>query len=64
MLPLSIVPETIQYIGAFFPAQWAVRAIEALNEYGIGAGMYWLSLLAMLMFAAAYLLYGGKRRII
>jgi ABC-2 type transport system permease protein len=64
MLPLSIIPDAIQYVGALFPAQWAVRAIEALNEYGLGAGTVWLSLLAMSMFAIAYLLYGGKRRII
>jgi ABC-type multidrug transport system permease subunit len=64
MFPLSLIPTAILYIGALFPAQWAVRAIEALNEYGIGNYMFWLSLLAMTLFAVAYLLYGGKRRII
>ncbi|MCL1883252.1 MAG: ABC transporter permease [Defluviitaleaceae bacterium] len=64
LIPLDALPAPLFYIGAIFPAHWASRAIEALLEYGGFVGIYWLSLLAMLLFAAAYLLYGGKRRII
>jgi len=63
ILPLSILPAPVFYAGALFPAHWAARAIEALLEYGF-TGMYWLSILAMFLFAVAYLLYGGKRRLI
>jgi ABC-2 type transport system permease protein len=64
LLPLDVLPDILLYIGALFPGQWAVRGIESLLSYGFDGYMYWLSLLAMLMFAVAYLLYGGKRRII
>jgi len=63
MIPLSLLPTPIFYAGALFPAHWATRAIENLVEYGSFTGMYWLSILAMFLFAVAYLLYGGKRRI-
>jgi len=63
MLPMSMLPRPIQYLGAIFPAQWANRALEALFEYGLN-GMFWLGILAMFLFTVAFLLYGGKRRLI
>jgi len=63
MIPLSVLPNALRIIGTIFPAQWAARAIESLMEYGLN-GQFWLSMLAMFLFTVAYLLYGGKRRII
>lgn len=62
--PLSLLPAPLFYAGALFPAHWTSLAIENLLDYGFSARMYWLSLLAMFLFAVAYILYGGKRRII
>jgi ABC-2 type transport system permease protein len=62
-IPLEILPDTLRYIGALFPAYWASSGIGNLLATGVSAE-YWLSMLAMLFFASAYLLYGGKRRII
>lgn len=62
-LPLELLPQPLQYVGAVFPAYWVVRSMDALQEYGAASG-YWVGLGAMLMFTAVYLLYGGKRRII
>lgn len=61
--PLELLPQPLQYAGAVFPSYWAARGISTLRELGAVSG-YWISLAAMLMFTAAYLLYGGKRRII
>ncbi|MCL2386926.1 MAG: ABC transporter permease [Defluviitaleaceae bacterium] len=62
-LPLEMLPTAIFYLGVLFPSHWAARAIGILLNYGI-TPMYWVCLLALILFAAAYLLYGGKRRII
>jgi ABC-type multidrug transport system permease subunit len=63
-VPLSMFPEGIvQYIGAILPAYWAVRGITSVYEYGL-TWDYLLSIGAMLLFTAAFLLYGGKRRMI
>ena len=63
ILPLDMIPNTLRYIGAVFPAYWAVSGIDTLLANGLQRE-FWLSLLVMVLFAAAYLLYGGKRRII
>ena len=62
MIPLAGMPTPLFYLGTLFPAHWAARAIEALHLYGI-SGMYWIGMLAMLMFTVAYILYGSKRGI-
>jgi len=65
--PLDILPDPLQYLGAIFPVYWAARGLDAILAADIGSyvsGDYWLSLAAMLLFTTAYLLYGGKRRII
>jgi ABC-type multidrug transport system permease subunit len=63
MLPHAIMPPAVLHAGALFPAHWAARAIDTLVIYG-GGNMYWLSLVAMVLFVVAYMLYGGKRRIV
>jgi len=64
MLPLAILPTTIYYFGTIFPAHWASRAIEQLVLYNEFTNMYWLGLLAVGMFAVAFVLYGSKRRLV
>jgi ABC-type multidrug transport system permease subunit len=63
LLPLEILPKVVQYFGAIFPAYWVSTGIGELLADG-ATHRYWLSLGAIMLFAAAYLLYGGKRRII
>lgn len=63
LLPLDLLPGPLPYISAIFPAHWAARAIETLLAGG-DLYMYGLSIFAMALFAVAFLLYGGKRRII
>ena len=65
-MPVELFPEGIlRYIGAILPAYWAMRGLNSLSltEPTI-TGDYWLSILAMLLFTMAFLLYGGKRRLI
>jgi ABC-2 type transport system permease protein len=63
ILPLELLPKTVQLIGAVFPAYWLSMSISELLSGGTTI-KYWLSLGAIILFAVAYLLYGGKRRII
>ncbi|MCL2357869.1 MAG: ABC transporter permease [Defluviitaleaceae bacterium] len=62
-IPLEFLPGPLAYISAIFPPHWAARAIETLLN-GDDLHMYFLSLLAMALFATAFLLYGGRRRIL
>ena len=62
-LPLAILPDFFRLFGAIFPAHWAARGMEAFIVYGMNAE-FWLALLAMALFTVAFLLYGGKRRIV
>ena len=64
ILPLSMLPDILRYFGAIFPAYWAAFGLDILQNYGAAAGRFWLSLGAMALFAIAFLLYGGKRRLI
>ena len=61
--PLSLFPTALQYAGMIFPAFWAVRGIDEAMAYGM-TGDFWLSILAMVLFTMAFLLYGSKRRMI
>ena len=63
MIPFALLPNFLRYVGALFPAQWANRSLEALMDYGMG-GQFWLGILAMALFTIAFMLYGGKRRLI
>ncbi|MCL2547300.1 MAG: ABC transporter permease [Oscillospiraceae bacterium] len=62
--PVEAFPGILQYIGAIFPAYWAIRGLESFIENGAMTATYWLSIGALLLFTAAFLLYGGKRRIV
>jgi len=62
-IPHDMLPEPLRYAGAIFPTHWLSNGISTLLNSGV-TGEYWLSLAAMILFAVAYLLYGGKRRII
>ena len=63
-ISLGNLPTALQYAGAIFPAYWAVRAINSLLEFGTMQGNYWIGLAVMILFSIAFLLYGGKRRMI
>jgi len=64
MLPLAILPRAAYYAGTLLPPHWAARAIEQLVLYGELTNMYWLGILAVVMFTVAFLLYGSKRRMV
>ena len=64
MMPLSMLPRAVYYIGMITPAHWTSRAIEQLVIYGEFTQMYWLGLLAVGMFTVAFILYGSKRRLV
>ena len=61
--PVALLPDYIRFFGMLFPAYWVSNSIYNLGAYGL-TREYWLSLMAMLLFSAVYLLYGGKRRIV
>ena len=64
LVPIALFPEGIvQHIGAILPAYWAVRGMNSYLEFGFTVE-YWVSIIAMLIFAIAFLLFGGKRRMI
>jgi len=64
IIPAEAFPGPLQYAGAVFPAYWSMRGLRAVIETGAMSVEFWISIAAMLLFAAAYLLYGGKRRMI
>ena len=64
LFPTTVFPGPLQYIGAIFPIYWAMQGLNSVLELGAMSMQYWLALAAMLLFTAAFLLYGGKRRII
>jgi len=63
-IPLNLMPRVFYYIGTLFPAHWASRAIQIMLDYGEFTTMFWLSMLAMVFFMTAYILFGAKRRLI
>ena len=63
LIPLELLPTVLQYVGAVFPAYWAARALSFALE-GSATIEYWIGIAVMVLFTAAYLLYGGKRRMI
>lgn len=64
-IPISLLPDQIRKIGMIFPTYWITNALLTIQKpSGITAlGEYWSSILIMLMFMFAFLLYGGKRRL-
>jgi len=64
LIPIAFFPEGIvQHIGAILPAFWVVRGINSYLDVGFSSD-YWISVIAMLLFTIAFLLFGGKRRMI
>jgi len=63
-MPLTILPDPVYYAGMITPAHWASRSIDQLVLYNEFTGMFGLGLLAMAMFAVAFILYGSKRRVV
>jgi len=64
VLPLELLPGVLEYVGVVFPVYWAMRGMRYVLETGAIGIEYWMSIAALLLFTAAFLLYGGKRRII
>ena len=65
-VPIAAFPEGIlRYVGAVLPAWWAMRGLNTLSLVELTiTGDYWIAIAAMLLFTMAFLLYGGKRRMI
>jgi len=60
-IPIPLLPELLRKIGMLFPTYWLSNALLSiqLREFGMD---YWLSVIIMLLFSAAFLLYGSRRR--
>lgn len=63
-MPLEFLPDALQNVGAVFPAFWAMRAVSSLSDIATMGTDYWVSIAALALFSIAFLLYGGKRRMI
>jgi len=63
-ISLEFLPEVLQHVGAIFPAFWAMRGITYLSQIGTMGVDYWGGIAALVLFSTAFLLYGGKRRMI
>ena len=65
-VPLEAFPEgVLRYVGAILPSYWAIRGLDTLSLTDLTiTGDYWIAIAAMLLFTMAFLLYGGKRRMI
>jgi ABC-type multidrug transport system permease subunit len=64
MISVRLLPPVIRRLGSLFPAQWAARGFEELIAYETATARYWLSMLVLVLFTAALLLYGSRRRIV
>ncbi len=63
LFPVSQLPGFLQYVGAIFPAYWVSQSFNILLEGGISSE-FWLFQAILFLFTVAYLLYGGKRKIV
>lgn len=61
-IPITMLPDTLRKIGMLFPTYWLSNALLLIQGQG-SSGDYWLSIMIMLLFSAAFLLYGSKRRL-
>ena len=61
-IPLPMLPDFLQKIGMATPLYWFSNAITRIQGQEAAEG-YWSSILIMLLFSAAFLLFGGKRRL-
>ena len=63
-VPVSMFPGILQYLGAVFPTYWVAQAMVSLLETGWELVNYWFSIGILILLTIAFLLFGGKRRII
>jgi len=63
-IPMTVFPGILEHMGVIFPSYWAMRSLNYMLDYGEFVGQFWIGIGAMVMFSAAFLLYGGKRRIV
>ena len=63
IMPQDWLPTWLYRAGMLFPPHWLVRGMNTLTQYGL-TGWFWLSMAALALFTAAFLLFGGKRRFI
>ena len=63
MVPLEALPDILRNIGAIFPAQWLTRSLGYLLASNIG-GEFWLAQGILVLFTVAFLLFGGKRKVV
>lgn len=61
-IPLSMLPDILRKIGMATPLYWFTNAILRLQGQEEADG-YWISIIIMLLFSVAFLLYGSKRRL-
>lgn len=60
-IPISMLPDLMRKIGMLFPTYWFSNSLLLIQGQG-SDGEYWRSILIMLLFSTAFLLYGSKRR--
>ncbi len=61
-IPISMLPDFLRKIGMLFPTYWLSNSLLFIQDKEWN-GQYWLSILIMFLFSAAFLLYGSKRRL-
>jgi len=62
-IPKSLLPITVQRVGALLPPHWISRSIYSLNTGEITLE-FWIYQGILVLFAVIFLLFGGKRRMI
>jgi len=63
-IPTSLFPGILEHIGVIFPSYWAMHSLRYILTYGEFVNSFWIGIGAMSLFAIAFLLYGGQRRIV
>lgn len=61
-IPISMLPDSLRRIGMLFPVYWLSESLLFILGQGTSSD-YWLAIFIMLLFSAAFLLYGSKRRL-
>jgi len=61
-IPIAMLPDFLRNIGMVFPVYWVSKSLLSVQGQETSSN-YWLSIFIMILFAAAFLLYGSKRRL-
>ena len=61
LLPTEALPQALQHVGAVFHPYWLLRGVSTLVTYGL-TRQFWLYKLVMVLFAAVFLVLGGRKR--